>query len=110
VNLKKAIKLFFSRRPVLLIILKIYFCSLPFIISQKFPTHSRSFADQFYIDKVNYAHHLKKNLVVSNANDEVMHMLHAVAKTQQKKMNTSISIPVYKYSSQIQLDDFLLSI
>jgi hypothetical protein len=71
---------------------------------------SRSFADQFYIDKVNYAHHLKKNLVVSNANDEVMHMLHAVAKTQHKKMNTAISIPVYKYSSQSQLDDFLLSI
>ncbi|MGN6603018.1 MAG: hypothetical protein ACTHK8_11240 [Ginsengibacter sp.] len=71
---------------------------------------SRSFADQFYIDKVNYAQQLKKNLVVSNANDEVMHMLHAVARTQHKKMNTVISIPVYKYSSQSQLDDLLLSI
>ena len=71
---------------------------------------SRSFADQFYIDKLNCSLQLEKNLVISNANDQVMHMLQAVERTQHKKMNTVINIPVYKYSSQSQLEDFLLSI
>jgi hypothetical protein len=71
---------------------------------------SRSFADQFYIDKVNCGLQLKKNLVIFNANEEVIHMLNAVAKTQHKKVNTFLNIPVYKYSSQSQLEDFLLSI
>lgn len=71
---------------------------------------SRSFADEFYFDKLNYAIKLKKNLIVSNANEAVMHMLSAVAKTQNKKPNTFFNIPIYKYSSQSQLENFLLSI
>jgi len=71
---------------------------------------SRSFADQFYFDKLNCAVKLKKNIIVSNANEAVMQMLNAVAKTQCKKNSTFLNIPIYKYSSQSQLDNFLLSI
>jgi len=71
---------------------------------------SRSFAYQFYAGKMNCAIKLKKNIIVSNANETVMHMLNAVAKTQNKKFNTFLNIPIYKYSSQSQLENFLLSI
>ena len=71
---------------------------------------SRSFADQFYADKMNYTVKLKKNIIVSNANETVIHMLKAVAKTQNKKPNTFLNIPIYKYSSQSLLENFLLSI
>lgn len=71
---------------------------------------SRSFADQFYFDKMKCAIELKKNVIVSNANESVVHMLNAVAKTQNKKPNTFLNIPIYKYSSQNQLENFLLSI
>ncbi len=71
---------------------------------------SRSFADQFYSDKMNCAVKLKKNIIVSNANETVMHMLNAVEKTQNKQPNTFLNIPIYKYSSPSQLENFLLSI
>lgn len=71
---------------------------------------SRSFADQFYGDKMNCTVKLKKNIIVSNVNETVMHMLNAVAKTQNKKPNTFLNIPIYKYSSPSQLENFLLSI
>ena len=71
---------------------------------------SRSFADQLYDDKMNFAVKLKKNIIISNANETVMHMLNAVAKTQNKKPTTFLNIPIYKYSSQRQLENFLLSI
>jgi hypothetical protein len=71
---------------------------------------SRSFADQLYFDKLNCAVEWKKNIIVSNANEAVMQMLNAVAKTQDKKRNSFANIPIYKYSSHSQLDNFLLSI
>jgi hypothetical protein len=71
---------------------------------------SRSFADQFYADKINCTEKLKKNIIVSNANETVIHMLNAIAKTQNKKSNTFLDIPIYKYSSQSELENFLLSI
>jgi hypothetical protein len=70
---------------------------------------SRSFADQFYFDKNKYANELKKNIVVSNASDNVIKMLQAVAKSQDS-VNTKIhNVPVYKYTSYSQLESFLLS-
>jgi len=71
---------------------------------------SRSFADQFYAEKLNYALKSKKNIIVSNANETVMHMLNTVSKTQNKKHSGRDMFPIYKYSSQKQLDNFLLSI
>ena len=71
---------------------------------------SRSFADQFYFDKMNCAVKLKKNIIVSNANETVIHMLNAVSRTQNKKPGNLLKIPIYKYSSPTQLENFLLSI
>ena len=71
---------------------------------------SRSFADQFYFDKTRYTVEFKKNVIISNANESVIHMLSAVAKTQNKKPNAFLNIPIYKYSTQSQLENFLLSI
>ncbi len=71
---------------------------------------SRSFADQFYFDKTKCAIELKKNVIVSNANESVIHMLSVVAKTQNKKPDAFLNIPIYKYSTQSQLENFLLSI
>lgn len=71
---------------------------------------SRSFADQFYVDKLNCAAKFKKNIIISNANETVMHMLNIVSKTQNKKHGNSAVFPIYKYSSQEYLDNFLLSI
>ena len=59
-----------------------------------------SFADHFYFDIMNCAIELKKNVIVSNANESVVHLLNAVAKTQNKKPYTFLNIPIYKYSSQ----------
>ena len=53
---------------------------------------------------------LKKNVIISNANESVAHMLSAVAKTQNKKPNAFLNIPIYKYSTQNQLENFLLTI
>jgi hypothetical protein len=43
------------------------------------------FPDQFYFDRLNCAVELKKNIIVSIADEAVMQMLNAVAKTQTKK-------------------------
>lgn len=71
---------------------------------------SRSFADQFYVDKKKWATELKKDVIVSNANESIVHMLNTVSKTQNKKSDYRLNIPVYKYSSQSELENFLLSI
>lgn len=71
---------------------------------------SRSFADQFYFDKMKCAIDLKKDVIVGNANESVVHMLNAVSRTQNKKRGYLLNIPVYKYSSQSELENFLLSI
>ncbi|MDQ6842848.1 MAG: STAS-like domain-containing protein [Bacteroidota bacterium] len=69
---------------------------------------SRSFADQFF-DRNKYANELKKNMVVSNASDNVIKMLQAIAKSQDSLNTKPHDIAVYKYSSYIQLENFLLS-
>lgn len=70
---------------------------------------SRAFADQFHVDKINFAINHKKTIIVSNATDEVISMLQVVAKTQTNRKNNFESIPVYKYSSKVEFDNFLLS-
>lgn len=71
---------------------------------------SRSFADQFYADKMKLMSEEKKDIIVTNANEEVINMLHAVAQTQNKSFRGYSTFPVYKYSTLNQLDNFLLSI
>lgn len=71
---------------------------------------SRSFADQFHADKMHLAAEQQKSIIVTNANTEVVNMLQAVAKTQNKTYRGNTSLPVYKYSTWSQLENFLLSI
>jgi hypothetical protein len=70
---------------------------------------SRSFADQFHSDKLQLIITSGKQIIVTNANEEVVNMLQAVAKTQNKSYH-SRSLPVFKYSNWNQLENFLLSI
>ncbi len=71
---------------------------------------SRSFADEFHANKIQLATDTQKTIIVTNANDEVMNILQAVAKTQNKTYRAAGSLRVYKYSSWSQLEKFLLSI
>lgn len=71
---------------------------------------SRSFADQFYKDKMEYESKLGTNIFVANANSTVVKMLSAVTKTQRKRINKPQDIPVYTYKDQSHLNSFLLSI
>lgn len=71
---------------------------------------SRSFADQFYGDTIKLASEQQKSMIVTNANEEVINMLQSVARTQSKINKVYKDIPVYKYSSWNQLENYLLSI
>ena len=70
---------------------------------------SRSFADQFHSDKLELAAVSEKTIVVVNANEEVVRMLQAVARTQNKAYQSG-GLPVFKYSNWNHLENFLLSI
>lgn len=71
---------------------------------------SRSFADQFHFEKLECAEKNNMAIIVSNAAEPVFQMLQAVARTQQKTNRKSPTIPVYKYSSAKELENFLMSI
>lgn len=71
---------------------------------------SRSFADQFYSEKLNLATTQQKSILVLNANEEVIRMLQTVARTQNKSDLQFNSMPVYKYSTWSQLESYLLSV
>lgn len=71
---------------------------------------SRSFADQFYFDKINLAERLKKNIIITNANEEVVRMINIVSKTQKKEIKNHFTIPVLKFTSKKKLEDFFLNI
>lgn len=71
---------------------------------------SRSFADQFYFDKMNCAIEHRKTIIVSNAADSIINMLQAVAKTQNSLNRETRVVPVYRYSSYQQLENFLLTL
>jgi hypothetical protein len=71
---------------------------------------SRSFADQFHADKIKLAIEQQKSIIVTNANEEVINMLQIVAKTQNKIYRGYSNLPVYKYSTWNQLENYLLSI
>ena len=82
--------------------IELYFLNVSYI--------SRSFADQLYADKTRLSNDLRKYLVITNANDEVISMLQAVERTQNKSRKQYVDSPVYKYSSWKQIEDYLLSI
>lgn len=71
---------------------------------------SRSFADQFHKEKLQFQE--KENLVlyIINANEEIIKILQAVANTQNKKDRKFVSLPVFRFSDEKLLSDYLLSI
>lgn len=71
---------------------------------------SRSFADQFHADKIQLALDQQKQIIVTNATEEVINMLQAVAKTQNKTYRANHAPPIYKYSKWSPLENFLLTI
>ena len=71
---------------------------------------SRSFADQFHANKIKLAIEQQKSTIVTNANTEVVNMFQAVTKTQNKTDRATASLPVYKFTTWNQLENFLLSI
>lgn len=71
---------------------------------------SRSFADQFHAEKFKLATKTKKIILVTNANDEVIRMLQAVASTQDKVNRSYEKVQVYNYTDWKSLERFLLSI
>src|SRR5215218_10464461 len=60
---------------------------------------SRSFADQFHGNKLKMVELLQKTIIVANADEGVINMLQAVAKTQNKEYRGFRDVPVYKYSN-----------
>ncbi|HVZ55061.1 MAG TPA: hypothetical protein VG870_00260 [Chitinophagaceae bacterium] len=70
---------------------------------------SRSFADQFHIDKITCTVNQQKTIIVSNASDEIINMLQAVAKSKHIGNGRAEKVPVFKYSSYSQLEEFFLS-
>lgn len=71
---------------------------------------SRSFADEFHAEKMKLVEATGKAILVMNANEEVVRMLQAVAKTQHKDHRSYEHMPVYHYTDWKNLDRFLLSI
>lgn len=71
---------------------------------------SRSFADQFHFEKLQFVQTHGKRIIVTNANEDVVNMLQAVARTQHKVDREYQRIPVYKYSDRATLNNFLLSL
>lgn len=71
---------------------------------------SRSFADQFHAEKLSIAIQQQKNIIVTNANEEIIRMLQAVARTQDKEIRAYEKVPVYNYTNWNSLESFLLSV
>lgn len=71
---------------------------------------SRSFADQFHAEKLKLATKTNKVILVTNANEEVIRMLQAVAQTQGKVNRSYEKVQVYNYTDWKSLERFLLSI
>lgn len=71
---------------------------------------SRSFADEFHAEKIKLAERSGKTILVTNANEEVVKMLQAVANTQHKINRSYEKVQVYNYTDWKNLERFLLSI
>jgi len=71
---------------------------------------SRSFADQFHAEKLALATRQQKSIIVTNANDQIIRMLQAVAKTQDVKDRLYEKMPVFHYTNWRSLENFLLSV
>jgi hypothetical protein len=69
---------------------------------------SRAFADQLYFDKFNVVKNTHKTISISNASENVVNMFRAVEKSQNIVDRKVYNIPIYRYASHNQLQNFLL--
>lgn len=100
----EAIKLFNSinkfQHPVTEIVLD--FAGIDFI--------SRSFADQFYKEKMDWKVKTNIPLSITNATVQIIEILEAVSRTQSKKDRTVKEIPVYSFTSEELLSEYMQTI
>lgn len=71
---------------------------------------SRSFADQFHKERMSFQEKENSMVHLVNANEEIIRILQAVSQTQNKRERKFISLPVFKFSDEKLLSDYLLSI
>jgi anti-anti-sigma regulatory factor len=68
---------------------------------------SRSFADEFHQEKLKIARNTQTVILIENATAQVIEILQAVARTQNKKKKTDLTIPVFSISSNRDLTEYL---
>jgi hypothetical protein len=68
---------------------------------------SRSFADQFHKEKIVWLNSNNIPVLISNAPIQVIEILQAVSKTQNKVVTNISDLRVYKFSKQEQLVQYL---
>lgn len=71
---------------------------------------SRSFADQFHKEKLEWAKNNDLVILIKDAPDQVIEILQAVSKTQKSKIYKMANTPVYSYSQNDSLFAFLNTI
>ncbi|MFL3663696.1 MAG: hypothetical protein ACJ04Q_06830 [Flavobacteriales bacterium] len=71
---------------------------------------SRSFADQFHKERIRLQNELKVFVEISNANEQVVNILRTVASTQNKSKRNYKILPVFKFSNNDLLEEYLLSV
>ena len=70
---------------------------------------SRSFADQFHKEKIELWESGKKNVIVTNAHDDVFSMFQAICKTQKEVNRNYESYPVIHFQTRRSLENYLHS-
>lgn len=68
---------------------------------------SRSFADEFYSDKLTMERDKGKIIVISGASEMVMKMIKAVSRTQDKKERNIPDTPIYEFDRKEDILNFL---
>lgn len=68
---------------------------------------SRSFADQFYKERMNWETENSANILIENASTQIIEILHAVSKTQASVNRKLQQLLVYSFSKEEQLSQYL---
>jgi anti-anti-sigma regulatory factor len=71
---------------------------------------SRSFADQFHKDKIEFQNKLNVSIDIVNTNEEIINILQTVSRTQVKSIREFAEVQIFKFSNTQLISDYLLSI
>lgn len=72
---------------------------------------SRSFADQFHKEKLNWVKRNRQStIVIENADTQIIEILNAVAKTQRRDGISTLKFNALAFSRPEQLEEYLLAI